>query len=58
MISIYISTINVHENFRKKITIDDSIAKKINDLVNNGEHVLERIHKDVESKKDNNLFFI
>lgn len=46
----------LHEKFRKKITIDDSIAKKINDLVNNGEHVLERIHKDVESKKDNEWF--
>ncbi len=46
----------LHEKFRKKTTIDDNIAKKIDDLVNKGEHLLEHIHKDVESKKDNEWF--
>lgn len=46
----------LREKFRKQNKIDYNIADQMNDLVIKGEHVLNKIHTDIENKKDNEWF--
>lgn len=50
---VYIKIQDLYSKFIKNRKIDFELAKKINDLVYRGEEILEKIYKDIDSKKNN-----